>query len=67
MASPAAHERRITALEGRVTEVETNHGDSIYRLRRDTIANRLGMEAVLDHLKLPRVTEDRIDDVLDQE
>jgi hypothetical protein len=62
------HERRITSLEGCVTDVKeilTSHGESIYHLERDNIANRLGISMILERLDLPPVTEEQIDEVFD--
>lgn len=59
------HGRRITTLEGRVREIETSLGETSYRLRRDTVANRLGIERILDHLELSRITGSQVDEVLD--
>ena len=64
------HEHRITALESRtdkINEVLASHSESIYRLRRESIENRLGIRALLDHAGLPRVNQDQVDEVLDAE
>ena len=61
------HERRITALEGRLQEVEASHGESIYKLRRGDIENRIGMRMLLHQAGLPPVTPEQIDELLDQE
>ena len=58
------HERRITTLEGRVGEIEACHGDTMYKMHR-----RLAkLELVLfRHFKIPDVSEEEIDELLDQE
>jgi hypothetical protein len=64
------HEGRITALEGRTDqndEILESHSESIYKLRRESIENRLGMHTLLDHFGLPRVMRHEIDEVLDTE
>ncbi|HEV8562088.1 MAG TPA: hypothetical protein VGR06_37695 [Actinophytocola sp.] len=68
MTTLKVHERRITSLEGCVTDVKeilTSHSESIYRLERDNIANRLGISMILERLDLPLITEEQIDEVLD--
>jgi hypothetical protein len=63
-------ERRITALEGGFVEVKetlAHHSESIYKLRRESIENRLGMRMIMEHLGLPRITEEQVDEVLDGE
>lgn len=67
MASLQTLERRILALEARLAEVEGGYGDTLYKLHRDSVGNRLGMHRILDHLQLARVTEEEIDAALDQE
>ena len=67
MASLQTLERRIAALEARLAEVEGGYGDTMYKLHRDSVENRLGMRTILDHLNLPRITPEQIDEALDQE
>ncbi|HET9143051.1 hypothetical protein [Actinophytocola sp.] len=67
MTSLESHERRITKLEGRVTEVETHYGESIYNLRREHMETRLGVREILDRLGLPRITQEQVDEALDEE
>lgn len=47
--------------------MEGGHGDTLYKLHRLSVANRLRIDRILDHLKLEQVSEDQIDDALDQE
>jgi hypothetical protein len=64
------HERRITVLEGIARDVKdilAHHSESIYDLRRGNIENRLGMNRILDHLSLPRITSEEVDEILDGE
>lgn len=61
------HERRLTALEDHAKEIETSHGESIYKLRRGDIENRIGIRMLLEHAGLPRVTPEQIDELLDVE
>ena len=64
------HEGRITNLERRadkVDEILASHSESIYRLRRESIENRLGMHRLLDHFGLPMITQEQVDEVLDAE
>lgn len=67
MASLNAHERRITALEGRVTEVERCHGDSIYEMKRSLRKHDLRWIRMFEHFNIQDVTEEDVDDVLDKE
>ncbi|RDI64325.1 hypothetical protein [Nocardia pseudobrasiliensis] len=62
-------ERRVTRVEGRVTDIEEVHGASIYKLTRDVrrhelITRRLavgmnglsrGMALIMEHMGLPPV------------
>ncbi|MGV9678060.1 hypothetical protein ACWDSJ_22520 [Nocardia sp. NPDC003482] len=61
--------RRVTKLEGRVTDIEESHGASIYRLERRSIRSELiesqlvdgvnylqaGMARILQHFGLPPI------------
>jgi hypothetical protein len=48
MASLATLEQRIRALEARLAEVEGGYGDTLYRLRRDSIGTRIELGRLLD-------------------
>jgi uncharacterized coiled-coil protein SlyX len=61
------HERRITGLETKVREVDACHGESIYEMNRELVENRLGMRMIIEHLGLPRITAEQVDEVLDGE
>jgi hypothetical protein len=67
MASLQTLERRILALEARLAEVEGGYGDTLYKVHRDSVANKLGIHRILDHLQIDRVTEEDVDNALDQE
>lgn len=60
-------ERRIAALEARLADIESGYGDTLYRLRRTSIKSDLRLAKILDHLHIDDVTEDDVDNVLDQE
>lgn len=67
MASLHTLERRIAALEARLTDVEGGYGETIYKLHRSAMRNDLRMARVLDHLKIADVTDAMIDRALDDE
>jgi hypothetical protein len=67
MASLQTLERRIQALEARLAEVEGGYGETIYRLRRESVQNRIEIGTILGHLGLPRASEEDIDAELDRE
>jgi len=66
MASLQTLERRILALEARLADVEGGYGDTLYKLHRASVRSDLRLAKVLDHLKIPDVTDDDVDAVLDQ-
>jgi hypothetical protein len=59
MASLATLEQRIRALEARLAEVEGGYGDTLYRLRRDSIATRIDLGRLLDQAGVARATDRR--------
>lgn len=61
------HERRITALEGQVKEVETSVGDSLYKLHRFRAKTELRMGKMMHRLALEDVSEEEVDEFLDAE
>ena len=65
MASPQAMELRVRALEARVAEVETCHGESIYNLERRTTRTDLNVRKMLEHMGLAETTEAEVDEELD--
>jgi hypothetical protein len=67
MASLQTLERRVQALEARLADVEGGFGETIYRLRRDSIRSRIETGTILGHLGLARASEEEIDAELDRE
>lgn len=67
MASLYTLERRLAAVEARLAEVEGGHGESIYAIRREVIANKINMTTLLEHFGLPAATEEQVDEALDEE
>lgn len=67
MASLASLEQRIRALESRLAEVEGGYGDTLYRVRRDTVAMRIDVGRLLDQAGLPQASAAEIDAVLDED
>ena len=64
------HEHRIGDLERRTNktdEVLAAHSESLYKLRRESIENRLGIHLILESLGHPRITKEQVDEVLDAE
>lgn len=56
---------RVTALEARMSEIETSYGESIYRLERRTTRTDLNVLKMLRHMGIPETTEAEVDEVLD--
>jgi hypothetical protein len=67
MASLATLEQRIRALEARLAEVEGGYGDTLYRLRRDSIGTRIELGRLLDQAGVARASDEEIDAILDVE
>jgi len=67
MASLQTLERRISALEARLADVEGGHGDSIYRLHRNSVELKLNMSRIMGHLGVATATADEVEAALDQE
>lgn len=65
MASLQTLERRILALEARLADVEGGYGDTLYKLHRSSIRTDLRMAKVLDHLGIDDVSDDDVDEALD--
>lgn len=61
-----SHERRITAVEARLAEVEVSHGESIYKLQREVVQNNLRWRKLFSLMNTTDVTSDEVDDELDQ-
>jgi hypothetical protein len=62
-----SQEDRMTALEGRVGEIETNHGKTLYDLKRYMVRNDLRWAIIVANLNVKDVTEKDVDEVLDAE
>ncbi|MBV9315775.1 MAG: hypothetical protein JO100_19045 [Pseudonocardia sp.] len=58
---------RLDALEHRVRDMEGSYGETLYRLRRESIRNDLRTARIMAHLGVGDVTEADIDAVLDAE
>lgn len=67
MASLHTLERRIAALEARLAAVEGGYGETLYSLRRSAVRNDLRMGRVLGQLRIEDVTDDEIDQAIDDE
>lgn len=67
MASIQTLERRIAALEARLADIEGGYGDTLYHLRPASIRSDLRLEKILEHLHIDDVTEDDVDNVLEEE
>lgn len=67
MASLQTLERRIQALEARLSEVEGGYGDSIYKLHRHSDEVKLNVNKVLGHLGVAAATAAEVDAAIDDE
>lgn len=67
MTTSKDHERRIGASAAKVDEVEACHSKSIYEMKRMLVANQRGMWMIFEHLGLPRITDEQVDEFLDVE
>jgi hypothetical protein len=67
MATLQTLERRIAALEARLADIEGGYGDTLYKLRRDTVEAKLGIAQILNHLQLKPVSRETIDAALDED
>jgi hypothetical protein len=67
MASLQTLERRIVAFEARLAEVEGGYGDTLYKLRRASVRAELRMARMLDHLEVEDVSEDDVENAMDEE
>jgi hypothetical protein len=54
------------ALEARLAEVEGGYGDTLYGLQRASVKADLRMAKVLDHLNINDVSDEDVDDALDE-
>ncbi len=67
MASIQTLERRILALEARLSDLEGGYGETLYKLHRASAKSDLRLGRVLAHLNITDVSDDDVDAVLDDE
>lgn len=67
MASLHTLEQRLRTVEARLAEIEGGYGDTIYKLHPDVVGVKIGQARMLDHLGIPEVTAEDIDNALDAE
>lgn len=60
-------QKQIRALEARLLDLEGGHSETLYRLRRESVATRIDLGAVLSRMDLAPATDEQIDAVLDSE
>lgn len=66
MASLQTLERRILALEARLADIEGGYGETIYKLHRASVKTDLRMAKVLQRFDIPDVSEEDIDNAMDE-
>ncbi|MBF6301899.1 hypothetical protein IU459_30780 [Nocardia amamiensis] len=54
-------ERRVTALEGRVTDIETSYGEIMYETHRHVLGLDITLSRMADKLGVSRATDAEID------
>ncbi|WP_040782770.1 hypothetical protein [Nocardia pneumoniae] len=54
-------ERRVTALEGRVTDIEISYGEIMYETHRRVLGVEITLSRMADKLGVSRATEAEID------
>ena len=52
--------------QSRLADVEGGYGDSLYRLHRASVKADLRMAKVLDHLNINDVSDEGVDNALDE-
>jgi hypothetical protein len=67
MASLQTLERRILALEARLADVEGGYGDTLYKLHRASVKADLRTAKILQSLDIEDVSDEEIDNALDDE
>lgn len=50
-----------------LAEVECGYGDTLHKVRRESVATRIDLARLLDQAGIPRAGDDEIDAVLDEE
>lgn len=66
VASTQTLERRILAVETRLAEVEGAYGETLYKLHRASVKSDLRTARILEALKIRDVSEDEIDNAMDE-
>jgi hypothetical protein len=67
VASIQTLERRILALEARLADLEGGYGETLYKLHRASGRADLRMGRVLTHLNITDVSDDEVDEALDEQ
>ncbi len=67
MASLQTLERRILTLEARLADVEGGCGDTLYKLHRASVKADLRTAKIPPRLDIEDVSDEEIDNVLDEE
>lgn len=67
LSQPTTIERRVSALEARVADIENSYGETLYELQRRTIRTDLNIQKILAHLAVSPATEADVDAELDQQ
>ncbi|MBV9315224.1 MAG: hypothetical protein JO100_16170 [Pseudonocardia sp.] len=57
----------LRAVEARLAEVEGSYGDTLYRLRRESISIRITLGRIAGHLGLAVASRTEVDAALDEE
>ena len=60
-------QQRLTAVEGRLSEIDNAFGETLYRLERRTIRQELATDTLLHHLGLPQPTEEQVDPRIEEQ
>jgi hypothetical protein len=67
LASLQTVERRIAVLEARLADVEGGYGDTLYKLRRASVKADLRTARILERLEIEDVSDEDIDQALDEQ
>ncbi|HEY1968921.1 MAG TPA: hypothetical protein VGH89_13305 [Pseudonocardia sp.] len=65
--SNAALARRLDAVEARLRDLEDPYAETMYQLRRGMVRNEMRMTRVLEHLGIADVSDDQVDQALDEQ
>ncbi|WP_157249876.1 hypothetical protein [Nonomuraea typhae] len=68
MAIDMALTKRLKAIESRLSALEEErdaNNETLYQLRRSTVRTELGVNRILEHLGLEKVTDAEVDEELD--